>query len=34
METIPFKIASKTIKYLGIHLQRKPKMFLMETIND
>jgi hypothetical protein len=25
METIPFKIASKTIKYLGINLTKKTK---------
>jgi hypothetical protein len=33
-ETIPFTIASKTIKYLRIRcLNKKPKMFLMKTIS-
>jgi hypothetical protein len=33
METIPFIIASKTIKYLRIKLTKETKVFSMETVN-
>jgi hypothetical protein len=32
-KTIPFTIASKIIKYVQINLLKKPKTFLMRTIN-
>jgi hypothetical protein len=32
-KTIPFTIASKTIQHLKINLTKKPKTFLMKTIN-
>jgi hypothetical protein len=32
-ETIPFAVASKTIKYLGINLMKEAKDFLMKTMN-